>query len=127
MVRAEIELLLRGQVDTLIGALLGDPFTVHPARVVGAELVRMQIVETEALRRSLRLLNDRMLDDLPIDPDAGRYRLSQLLLELSVGWTEALRSYILSGQDDMQRAIEAARRGLGDPPPATRPDNPWFT
>jgi hypothetical protein len=127
MVRAEIELLLRGQVDTLIGALLGDPFSVQPARTVGAELVRMQIVETEALRRSLRLLNDRMLEDLPIDPDAGRYRLSQLLLELSVGWAEALRGYILSGQDDMQRAIEAARRGLGGPPPATRPDNPWFT
>jgi hypothetical protein len=121
--RAEIELRLRGQVDTLLGLLHAESFSACPARQVGAYLVDLNATQPEALRRTLLLLTDRLLTDQPINPEAGRYRLSRLVIELATGWAEANERRIVTAQEEIHRAVDTARRDHqhGKPPP-----NPWF-
>jgi hypothetical protein len=119
--RGEIELRLRGQLDTLVGLLLADPFSPQPARQVGADLVDLKATQSEALRRTLLLLTDRLLTDQPISAEAGRYRLSRLLIELAVGWVDASHRSILTAQEELHRAVDTAR----DRDRAPRA-NPWF-
>jgi hypothetical protein len=118
--RIEAELALRGQADILVAALLSEPFRPQPAAAVGEYLVgSLEVTGAEALRRTLVLLGDRLLDGLPLSAEAGRYRLIRSLAELAAGWGEALRERILTEQEAVHRAAQTARRD-------TDPHNPWF-
>ena len=119
MARGEAKFLLRGQVDVLLAALLAEPFHARPAGEVGAYLVSMQVTGSEALRRTLVLLGERLLDGQPISAEAGRHRLLRLLAELAAGWAETVREQILAGQEAVHRAARSAHRDASAP-------NPWF-
>jgi hypothetical protein len=121
----ELELLLRSQADLLVRALHADPFVPDPARGVGAYLVGLQATSPDALQRTFILLTTRLLDGSPLGPEAGRHRLDLILAELIAGWAEAAHAETLSAQEDLRRALDAARHDPdGDPPP--NPGNPWF-
>jgi hypothetical protein len=119
MTRGEAEFLLRGQIDILLTALLAEQFHPQPAGEVGAYLVSMQATGSEALRRTLVLLGERLLDGQPISAEAGRHRLLRLLAELAAGWVEAVREHILASQETVHRAAQNAHDD-------TLPPNPWF-
>jgi len=107
---AELELLLRSQADLLIRTLHAKPFVPDPARDVGAYLVEIQATGPDALQRTFLLLANRLLDDSPLTPQDGRHRLDQILGELIAGWAEALHAHVLSAQEELRRALEAARQ-----------------
>ncbi len=107
----ELELHLRSQADLLIRTLYAEPFVPDPARLVGEYLVRMQATRPDALQRTFLLLTTRLLEDSPLAAQSGRHRLDQLLGELIGGWAEAVHAYTLAAQEDLRRALEAARHG----------------
>ena len=127
---AELELLLRSQADVLIRTLHAKPFVPDPARHVGAYLVEIQAMGPDALQRTFLLLADRLLDDSQLTPQAGRHRLDQILGELIAGWAEALHAHVLAAQEELRRALEAARQdpsgeaGGGPSGAAGDPDRP---
>jgi hypothetical protein len=110
---AELELLLRSQAEVLIRTLHAKPFVPDPARQVGAYLVELQAMGPDALQRTFLLLANRLLDDSQLTPQAGRHRLDQILGELIAGWAEALHAHVLSAQEELRRALEAARQDPG--------------
>jgi hypothetical protein len=118
MGRAEAELFLRGQTDRLLGVLFDEPLDLQPAHQVGTDLAGIGATSSEALKQTLQVLGDHLLDDLPTRPVAGRYRLTRLLAELAAGWADAVREDILAEQEAVHRAVDVAREGeqKADPP-----------
>jgi len=116
--RSEAELFLRGQTDRLLGVLFDEPLYLQPARQVGADLAGFGATSSEALKQTLLVLGDHLLDDLPVRPVAGRYRLTHLLAEVAAGWADAVREDILAEQEAVHRAVDVAREKeqKADPP-----------
>jgi hypothetical protein len=121
LTRAELELHLRGQVDRLLTLLHADPYRPAPAREVGAYLVGLEARDADALGRTFLLLSRRLLADSPLSQDGARDRLDRLLAELIAGWVEAQHTAIVAAQEDLRRAVDAARRRTN------RSLGPWFT
>jgi diguanylate cyclase len=122
--RREVELRLRGVVDALVGLMLAESFSAQLAREVGASLVGLNATAPEALRRTLLLLTDRLLDGQPMSAEAGRHRLTRLLIELTAGWAEAAHRHVRTAQDEIHSAFGAARQHR--PRDSATSPNPWF-
>ena len=101
--------------------LFDEPLFVLPARQVGADLAGFGATSSEALKQTLLVLGDHLLDDLPVRPVAGRYRLTHLLAELAAGWAEAVREDILAEQEVVHRAVDVAREEEEKPDPPSDP------
>jgi hypothetical protein len=123
--RREVELRLRGVVDTLVGMLLAESFSAQLARQIGANLVGLNATKPEALRRTLLLLTDRLLDGQPMSAEAGRDRLTRLLIELTAGWAEAAHRHVLTAPDEIHCAFGATQQH--QPQDSAPSPNPWFS
>jgi hypothetical protein len=113
--RAEIELHLRGYLETLHDALLSEPFAAEPARGIGADLVGIHLTKPEAIEVTLVVLADRLLADLGLDTYTFQPHLNRLLGALALGYTKALRDRVLADQEQVYRAALAVHLA----PPAT--------
>jgi hypothetical protein len=120
--RTELELGLRGQVEILLNALVDEPFQPHRGAEVGAYLVGIQATGSEALRRTLLLLADRLPRHLP-STEAARYRVTRLLVEVAAGWADAARERPPAGRQTAFRAAPAAGPRAAR---SAQPPNPWF-
>jgi diguanylate cyclase (GGDEF)-like protein/PAS domain S-box-containing protein len=109
----ELEDFLHDLVRTLADALAARPFSERPGAEVGARMVTGQLVGFDSLQRSVALLVNGLLDlDGPLDePGAGRVRdLAALLGAMSAGYADAMRRRTLEQQEDMKRALLAAKQ-----------------
>jgi hypothetical protein len=118
--RAEIELYLRGHLETLHDALLAEPFSAEPGRRIGASLVRIYLTKPETVEATLVVLADRLLTDLGLDTYTFQYQLNRLLGALAQGFCQALRDRALSDLEQVYTAALAVN--LGPPDPAAPPD-----
>jgi hypothetical protein len=125
--RAEIELHLRGYLETLHDALLAEPFGAEPARQIGAALVGIHLTKPEAIEVTLVVLADRLLADLGLDSYTFQPHLNRLLAAIAVGYTKALRDRVLSDQEQVYRAALAVHLSppvSSVPSARTRPPRP---
>lgn len=88
--RAEIELHLRGHLETLHDALLAEPVGRQPAAALGAALVELRLTRPEALEATLVVLADRLLTDLGLDGVTFAGPLNRVLGALAAGYARAL-------------------------------------
>lgn len=116
--RAEIELHLRGYLETMHDALLAEPFGAEPARQIGAALVGIHLTKPEAIEVTLVVLADRLLADLGLDSYTFQPHMNRLLAALALGYTKALRDRVLSDQEQVYRAALAVHLS---PPPSSVP------
>ena len=89
-VRAEVELHLRGHLETLHDALLREPPDVVAADRIGAELVGLALDRPEALGATVAVLADRLLPELGLDEVTFAGPLHGLLGALATGYARAL-------------------------------------
>ena len=90
LVRAELELRLRGHLETLHDALLAEPPDRAAAQAVGADLVALALDRPEALEATLAVLGDRLLPELGLDDVTFGAPLHGLLGALAAGYARAL-------------------------------------
>jgi len=90
MVRAEVELHLRGHLETLHDALLAEPPDAPAADGVGAGLVALSLDRPEALAATVAVLGDRLLTELGLDEVTFAAPLHALLGALAAGYARAL-------------------------------------
>ncbi len=88
-VRAEVELQLRGHLETLHDALLGEPPDVDAAERIGAELARA-LERPEALGATVAVLGERLLPELGLDGVTFASPLHTLLGALAAGYARTL-------------------------------------
>ncbi|HEV2780005.1 MAG TPA: diguanylate cyclase [Actinophytocola sp.] len=106
----ELEDYLLDLVHVLVDALAAQPFSAAPGAEVGARMVAGQLVGLDSLRRSVALLVDGLLE-LTGPPDNERLRnLAALLGAMSTGYADAMRARTLDQQEDMKRALLAAKQ-----------------
>jgi acyl dehydratase len=89
-VRAEVELHLRGHLETLHDALLGQPPDTAAAERIGAALVGRSIDDPAALGATVSVLADRLLAELGLDEVTFAGPLHTLLGALAAGYARAL-------------------------------------
>ena len=90
MVRAEVELHLRGHLETLHDALLAEPPDAAAADGVGTGLVALSLDRPEALAVTVAVLGDRLLAGLGLDEVTFAAPLHALLGALAAGYARAL-------------------------------------
>ena len=88
--RAEIELHLRGHLETLHDALLAEPVDRDRAVALGAALVELRLSRPEALEATVVVLADRLLADLGLDGMTFAGPLNRVLGALAAGYAGAL-------------------------------------
>lgn len=88
-VRAQIELSLRGHLETLHDALLHEPPDAVAAERVGAELAGA-LGRPEALGATVAVLGDRLLPELGLDGVTFASPLHALLGALAAGYARTL-------------------------------------
>ena len=88
--RAAVELLLRGHLEALHGALLADPPDRAIAAGIGTALVVLAPARPEVIESTVSLLGDRLLADLGLDEVAFAGPLHALLGALAGGYARAL-------------------------------------
>ncbi len=88
-VRAEVELHLRGHLETLHDALLVQPADAAAADRIGAALARA-LDRPEALGATVAVLADRLLPELGLDEVTFASPLHALLGALAAGYARAL-------------------------------------
>ena len=88
--RAEIELHLRGHLETLHDALLAEPVDRERAAALGAALVELRLTRPEALEATVVVLADRLLADLGLDGMTFAGPLNRVLGALAAGYAGAL-------------------------------------
>ncbi len=88
-VRAEVQLHLRGHLETLHDALLGEPPDVDAAERIGAELARA-LERPEALGATVAVLGERLLPELGLDGVTFASPLHTLLGALAAGYARTL-------------------------------------
>jgi hypothetical protein len=97
LVRAEVELHLRGQLETLHDALLAEPPDRDAAALVGATLVDLDLDRPEALAETVAVLGDRLLAELGLDEPTFGGPLHALLGALAAGYARALVEAAVEG------------------------------
>ena len=106
----ELRQRLLGMVDQSIDALLAEPFDASAVRTIGTALARLGYTSPQVLGRSLALLSEQLVAELPVDQAASLHpRLSRLLGELAVGYSEEARSNILGEQEAIHQALVVQR------------------
>src|SRR5882757_2009169 len=108
--RAHTRAVLDTTLRRLLAALRADPFDARVGYRLGADLVASQIAAPQALGRTLSLLGERLLVELGISDPRAASRLAELLGELAIGFTEALRECALTAAEDINRAERTAWR-----------------
>lgn len=97
MIRAEVELHLRGHLETLHDGLLAEPPDAPAAAGVGAALVELELDRPEALGATVAVLADRLLAELGLDEPTFARPLHALLGALATGYTRALVAATVEG------------------------------
>lgn len=95
--RAEIELHLRGHLETLHDAVLAEPVDRARAAAIGAALVELRLTRPEALEATVVVLADRLLADLGLDGVTFAGPLNQVLGALAAGYARALAAGSAAG------------------------------
>ena len=95
--RAEIELHLRGHLETLHDAVLAEPPDRTAATAVGAALVALTLTRPEAVEATVVVLGDRLLGDLGLDGVTFTGALHALLGALAAGYARALAGEVGPG------------------------------
>ena len=88
--RAEVQLHLRGHLETLHDALLAGPPDRAAAAGVGAGLVALELARPEVVEVTVAVLGDRLLAELGLDEATFSGPLHALLGALAAGFTRAL-------------------------------------
>ena len=120
MTSAEVEAFLDRLTCQLFEALSANPPRARHGRRVGAALATTRYADPSVLRRTLAVIAEHFLADvaadLPahLDPARQHENLSVLLGTLAEGYTDALRSAIVSEQEQVRevavRAVRSAER-----------------
>jgi hypothetical protein len=92
--RAEIELHLRGHLESLHDALLAEPVDRAAGATIGAGLVELGLVRPEALDVSVVILADRLLVALGLDEVTFGRGVHALLGALAAGYARALANSV---------------------------------
>ncbi len=108
--RAHARAVLDTTLRRLLAALRADPFDARAGHRLGADLVAGQIAAPRALGRTLSLLGARLPVELGITDPVTTSRLAELLGQLAIGFTEALRDCALTAAEDINRAERTAWR-----------------
>ncbi len=106
----EIVALLAELTGDLVDALLAEPFSPDPARIVGERLVAAHFTDSGMVETSIRLIADRLLSDLGLTGDE-RYtgRIALLQGGLAAGYAKHLRARTLDEQEAIRGAVLDAR------------------
>ena len=89
-VRAEVQLHLRGHLETLHDALLAEPPDRAAAAGIGAHLVALGLARPDVVEVTVAVLGDRLLAELGLDEATFAQPLHALLGALAAGFTRAL-------------------------------------
>ncbi len=108
--RAHARTVLDATLRRLMAALRADPFDARAGHRLGADLVAGQIAAPRALGRTLSLLGERLPAELGSTDPRAASRLAELLGQLAIGFTEALRECALTAAESINRAERAAWR-----------------
>jgi diguanylate cyclase len=108
--RAHARTVLDTTLRRLLAAVRAEPFDARAGYRLGADLVASQIAAPRALGRTLSLLGERLPVELGISDRRAARRLAELLGQLAIGFTEALRECALTAAEDINRAERAAWR-----------------
>ncbi|HYT10099.1 MAG TPA: hypothetical protein VEL73_05495 [Mycobacteriales bacterium] len=107
--RAEIELHLRGHLESLHDALLAEPVDRAAAVAVGTALIELRLTRPEVLDVTMVVLANALLADLGLDGVTFSGPLNALLGALAGGYARALA--------DQVRAEHSERSRPGQVPP----------
>jgi diguanylate cyclase (GGDEF)-like protein/PAS domain S-box-containing protein len=91
-------------VDTLLDALIAEPFSTEPGTDAGERMVADGLIGTDTLQRSADVLADGLLDR------GAPNRVIGLLAALSTGYAGALRNRTLAQQENMKLVLHSAMR-----------------
>ncbi|XVS65942.1 EAL domain-containing protein [Actinosynnema sp. CA-299493] len=106
----EIELYLLELVDVIADAVQAEPFAADPVGVVGRRLVEAHFTGPETLQRTVDVLGHALLSspelrDVPRLPE----KVVAILGGVSAGFATAMRLDALDQQEEVQRALMAAK------------------
>jgi PAS domain S-box-containing protein len=97
----------------LLALLATEPFQPDGARPIGAALARLHALHPDVLERSLTLLGDHLLAELPPAEALAAYpHLTALLGVLAAGFAEQAGATILAEQERVRAALLAERDAL---------------
>jgi diguanylate cyclase (GGDEF)-like protein/PAS domain S-box-containing protein len=107
---ADVQAFLAYLTERLVGALLAEPFDPEAGRAVGAALVAGHFTSGESLGRTLEIIGDDLLTELPaVIPVDARGRLTRMLGALAEGFAHALWEHTLDAQEEIRSAAVVAR------------------
>jgi PAS domain S-box-containing protein len=107
----ELRQRLLVMTDQAIDILLSEPFDASAARAIGTELSRLGYTSPQVLGRTLALLGEELVAELPAHETARLHvRLTTLLGELAAGFSEEARRNILGEQEAIHQALVAQRQ-----------------
>jgi diguanylate cyclase (GGDEF)-like protein len=105
-IRPVVETALR----QLVTALVAEPFDDTQGYRIGYDLVSARISSPRALGETITLLGQQLLPALGAEHTPASVRLTTLLGQLAMGFTEAMRNVVRAGAEDINRAERAAWR-----------------
>jgi two-component system, cell cycle sensor histidine kinase and response regulator CckA len=101
--------------DQAITVLLTEPFRRTQAEAIGATLARLRYLQSEALGRTLSVLADQLVAELPADARiALQPTLSRLLGTIAAGFVHQARETILAEQEQLHEALRIERARIAD-------------
>jgi PAS domain S-box-containing protein len=107
----ELRQRLQAMTEQAIEVLLGEPFDTSAARALGSGLSSLGYTSPQVLGRTIAILGEQFVDELP--PDVATRilpRIARLLGELSIGFSEESRSNILGEQEAIHQALVVQRQ-----------------
>ncbi|MEO6084179.1 MAG: PAS domain S-box protein, partial [Umezawaea sp.] len=111
--RAELERLLASFTTKVLQAVDSDPYDPEPARLVGQDMIRNDLVATETLARSIGFIGESLVPHFDLPPSRTG-RVAQVLGDLAGGYSEALRDRTLDQQELSKTAAVIATRRAED-------------
>jgi PAS domain S-box-containing protein len=107
----ELRQRLQRMTEQAIDVLLGEPFDIRAARALGSGLSGLGYTSPQVLGRTIAILGEQLVADLPADATARiSPRIARLLGELSTGFSEEARSNILGEQEAIHQALVVQRQ-----------------
>ncbi|ROP37773.1 PAS domain S-box protein [Saccharothrix texasensis] len=106
----EIELYLLELVDVIADAVQAEPFAVEPVAAVGHRLVEAHFTGPETLQRTVDVLGHALLAGPELrDVPGPAEKVVAILGAVSAGFAAAMRLDALDQQEEVQRALMAAK------------------